>query len=251
MPIRSSSAGRSFHCLHATSHALQPMHVVVSVKKPIRPAGRWTATSVGAAAIRSPGSRRRSRRRTGRSATRAQAARRGASSRVGALGVLSMPARRSVVSSRRRPGAHAAAERLGLVDRHVRIPRDRHEVVDRVADDALLVGGVGPEVPRQADLVQGAPADLQRAHAVGDLRARLDLRARRLDHHPAAVLDARRGGQDRVDLREHLRLQLGQPRQVAAHRPGRMVLGQPERRRHVRPAGVAGVREHVLAAAPR
>src|SRR5690606_13911796 len=28
------SAGRLFHCLHATSHALQPMQSVVSVKKP-------------------------------------------------------------------------------------------------------------------------------------------------------------------------------------------------------------------------
>src|SRR2546423_9655766 len=30
----SSSAGSWFHSLHATSHALQPMHSVVSVKKP-------------------------------------------------------------------------------------------------------------------------------------------------------------------------------------------------------------------------
>ena len=32
-PLRNSlpSAGRSFHCLHATSHALQPMQTVVSV----------------------------------------------------------------------------------------------------------------------------------------------------------------------------------------------------------------------------
>ena len=28
------SSGNWFHCLHATSHALQPMHTVVSVKKP-------------------------------------------------------------------------------------------------------------------------------------------------------------------------------------------------------------------------
>src|SRR5687767_2537111 len=30
------SAGRSFHCLQATSHALQPMHTDVSVKNPTR-----------------------------------------------------------------------------------------------------------------------------------------------------------------------------------------------------------------------
>ena len=29
-------SGIRFHSLHATSHALQPMHSVVSVKKPIR-----------------------------------------------------------------------------------------------------------------------------------------------------------------------------------------------------------------------
>src|SRR5580700_11129279 len=29
------SEGNSFHCLHATSHALHPMHKVVSVKKPV------------------------------------------------------------------------------------------------------------------------------------------------------------------------------------------------------------------------
>src|SRR6185436_9519035 len=46
------SAGRSFHCLQATSHALQPMHTVVSVKKPIlRAPARWIASSVGAAVV--------------------------------------------------------------------------------------------------------------------------------------------------------------------------------------------------------
>ena len=30
------SSGTPFHCLHATSHALQPMHTVVSVKNPTR-----------------------------------------------------------------------------------------------------------------------------------------------------------------------------------------------------------------------
>src|SRR3954447_1248682 len=47
LPKPPPSAGRSFHCLHATSQALQPMHTVVSVKKPIRAAaGRSTAISV-------------------------------------------------------------------------------------------------------------------------------------------------------------------------------------------------------------
>src|SRR5690242_3067969 len=36
MPVNAKpSDGNSFHCLHATSHALQPMHSVVSVKKPV------------------------------------------------------------------------------------------------------------------------------------------------------------------------------------------------------------------------
>ena len=49
-----------------------------------------------------------------------------------------------------------------------------------------------------------------------------------IDHHPATVLDAARGGQHGIDLGVELGLQLGQPRQVAAHRPGRVVLGEPE-----------------------
>src|SRR5260370_42610908 len=37
MPVRTRpSAGTEFHSLHATSHALQPMQIEVSVKKPIR-----------------------------------------------------------------------------------------------------------------------------------------------------------------------------------------------------------------------
>src|SRR5947209_3874653 len=35
MPVKTKpSSGNWFHCLHATSQALQPMHTVVSVKKP-------------------------------------------------------------------------------------------------------------------------------------------------------------------------------------------------------------------------
>jgi hypothetical protein len=42
IPSRSSgsSEGTPFHCLHATSQALQPMHTEVSVKKPTR--GGWS-----------------------------------------------------------------------------------------------------------------------------------------------------------------------------------------------------------------
>ena len=40
MPVREMpSSGTAFHSLHATSHALHPMHMLVSVKKPIRSGG--------------------------------------------------------------------------------------------------------------------------------------------------------------------------------------------------------------------
>jgi hypothetical protein len=53
MPVkRMPSSGSWFHCLQATSHALQPMQTVVSVKKPIGffssasgSARRWVVTS--------------------------------------------------------------------------------------------------------------------------------------------------------------------------------------------------------------
>src|SRR5438067_13207788 len=41
MPVNASpSSGNWFHCLHATSQALQPMHSVVSVKKPLAMVGQ-------------------------------------------------------------------------------------------------------------------------------------------------------------------------------------------------------------------
>src|SRR5947207_11816614 len=37
IPVKAKpSSGNWFHCLHATSHALHPMQMVVSVKKPLR-----------------------------------------------------------------------------------------------------------------------------------------------------------------------------------------------------------------------
>jgi hypothetical protein len=42
MPSRSKpSSGTPFHCLQATSQALQPMQIEVSVKNPLR--GGWSA----------------------------------------------------------------------------------------------------------------------------------------------------------------------------------------------------------------
>src|SRR3569833_2615230 len=46
MPVKfSPSSGTAFHSLHATSHALQPMQTLVSVKKPTRGVGRGTAAT--------------------------------------------------------------------------------------------------------------------------------------------------------------------------------------------------------------
>ena len=48
MPSRSNpSSGTPFHCLQATSQALQPMQIEVSVKNPLR--GGWSAAIAGVA----------------------------------------------------------------------------------------------------------------------------------------------------------------------------------------------------------
>src|SRR5579884_2588674 len=46
------SDGSSFHCLHATSHALHPMHNVVSVKKPLAIPGAPPAPNVARQRLR-------------------------------------------------------------------------------------------------------------------------------------------------------------------------------------------------------
>src|SRR3954452_15242880 len=113
LPKPPPSAGRSFHCLHATSHALQPMHTVVSVKKPIRAAaGRSTAISVNGP-LR-PGVPRLLRPVV-----------------LVRLRCVLRPARRAVRLAglaRTPPRSHVARERL-VLDRHVRVARERHEVV--------------------------------------------------------------------------------------------------------------------------
>ena len=78
------------------------------------------------------------------------------------------------------------------------------------------------------------PLDAQRTHAVGDLRARLDLGPLGDDRHPAAVLDPAVSRQLRVDLGEHLGLELDQPGHEPTHPPGGVVLGEAERRRDQR-----------------
>src|SRR3954453_1458650 len=104
-PLRNSapSEGRSFHCLHATSHALQPMHTVVSVKKPMRWASwRWMAISLNSGTVQLRGL-------GGVVVVRADVA----------VGV--RVAQRRGGRARPAPRAHVARERLGLLDVDVRV----------------------------------------------------------------------------------------------------------------------------------
>src|SRR5207253_1094639 len=106
-PVNSSpSSGMTFHSLHATSHALQPMQIVVSVKKPCRGFGSayvaWpSALTVGLHELR--------QRRPARTSPRPDVARR----------------------------------RLHLLDVDVRVEDDRVDVVRRVA---LRQAAVAPVV---------------------------------------------------------------------------------------------------------
>ena len=105
-------------------------------------------------------------------------------------------------------------------------------------------------MPRQRYLVNHPPVHPQRPDAVGDLGPRLDLRPLGDDRHPAAVLDSPVGGELRIDLGKHLGLQLHQPRDRAAHPARRVMLGEPEGRRHQRVARVAGRVVWVLGSVP-
>ena len=145
-----------------------------------------------------------------------------------------------------RPAARTdvAGSGLGLLDLHVRVQRHAEQVVGRVtADDGVTADA---PVVRQPDLVHGAAAD----RPAGVIRSvtstlRLDGRAGRDDGGPPVGLEAALGGQLRGDLAEHLRLQLREVRQPAAHPAGGVVLGQPVGGEHVRVhvrARVAGAR---------
>jgi hypothetical protein len=89
-------------------------------------------------------------------------------------------------------------------------------------------------VIRQPDLVHRVARDDQRGHPVGDQHAYLDRRAGRDDGGPAVGLEAALCGQCGRNLTEHLRLQLGEVRQPAAHPAGGVVLGEPVGGEHVR-----------------
>src|SRR3954451_18173439 len=104
------SEGRSFHCLHATSHALQPMQTLVSVKKPIRFApGSMIESSLMLVDLR------------GMVLVGGDAGRRVAD------------AGERTRIHRRAAGAHVADEGLGLVDARVGIAGEHDQVIGGVA----------------------------------------------------------------------------------------------------------------------
>ena len=155
LPTSDPSAGRSFHCLHATSHALQPMHtrrVGEEPDAPARGAGRRSRSCLAALRRRwtGPASRPDGRRRC------PSRRRRPAASRS---------------SPRAAPGAHLAGERL-VLDRRVGIAGQHDQVVDRVAGDALLGGRVAAPVPRQRDLVDEPRRRSAAARRAGSRSAR-------------------------------------------------------------------------------
>src|SRR3954453_18083665 len=121
------------------------MQTVGSVKKPMRWAsGRWMASSVTSELVELRLLGRMVVVRADVAARVPPAQRRG---------------RRLVAAA----GAHVTRERLGLLDVDVRVAGQRDQVVGRVAG---LVAAE-PPVPRQRDLVDGAPVDDQRADALG------------------------------------------------------------------------------------
>ena len=194
------SSGTSFHSLQATSHALQPMQIDVSVKKPTR--------SVVTGAPRSRTARRRPPRRRGGGNRRA--------------------ARRAPRPRGRRPGRTsqvcALYSPMWTLGSSASPSRSLAESPFTMPARAPVIG--------QADLVQPARPDGQRRQALGDHHARLDGCAQGHDRHPAAVLEAALARQLGRDLAEHLGLQLGQVGQPARHPARGVVLGQPVGRGH-------------------
>ena len=190
------SIGSWFHCLQATSHALQPMQSVVSVRKP-----------------------HRARPRAGRPDLRF---------------VDEVDRCAHLVSGSKFPDV--AGERLGLVDERVRIFDQGGEVVgDGAGGDAAEA-----EVPRHADLVDGAGRRSAAGAGGSVTSARVSISPRRVAIATQSPLcDAELGGKLGADLGEAFRLQLGQPGDPAAHAARRVVLGQAIGRDDVGKARIA------------
>ena len=87
-------------------------------------------------------------------------------------------------------GLYLAGERLAVVHAHVRVGKERRQVVG-IGANALP--GEGP-VERETDLVNHSPLDNKRLDPACHHRAGLDSTAGRSDGHPAAVNDAALGG---------------------------------------------------------
>src|ERR1043165_33195 len=181
---RKPSSGTPFHSLHATSHALQPMQSVESVKKPVTVMTKWRARSVPGAAGPRPTEFRRSEFRI-------------ANSECGSPSPRALPEhidsrfsiRHSKFGSSKFRGPRAlllrqpARDSLRLENPHVRLLRHRHEVVD----DVTLDEAARAPVIREADVVDAAAADVERRHARGDEGARGDGAARGADAHDVAI----------------------------------------------------------------
>ena len=121
--------------------------------------------------------------------------------------------------------AYVAGADLALLDQDVGVERDPEQVVGRVpGHDAALAPVVG-----QPDLVHHLVLHPQRHEPVGHQHPCLDGSASGDDGGPPSVVQTALGSKLRGHLHEHLRLQLGKPVDVAAHRAGGVVLGQPAR----------------------
>src|SRR5579875_3243630 len=140
MPVNwRPSSGTWFHSLQATSHALQPMQTDVSVKNPIRGgAPRWPLLAAGAP---SSSSRPRMSTATAHLPTSVPVYAGPADVLVHQGGPVGAP--------RPAAGTDVAGERLHLLDVHVRVERQRGQLVRRVPSRVA----VGPPVVGESDLV--------------------------------------------------------------------------------------------------
>ena len=136
------------------------------------------------------------------------------------------------------PGLDVAGCCLRLLDVHVRIERDSHDVVCRVAAHRRSATTHAPVIGKP-DLVDHAAPYLERRHPMGDEHPRLDGGASRGDRRPAPVLQPALGGKLGRDLTEELRLQFREVGQPPAHATRRVMLGEPvgggDKREDVRP----------------
>src|SRR5687767_6105660 len=110
---------------------------------------------------------------------------------------------------------NVAHEGLAFVNRYIWIADERRELVHHSTGDDTFIS----PVPWHADLVNRPAVDLQRPKPPRDERLGADFRTRARHAHPVEIADAFLGGELGTDLHEQFRLQLGQPRQPAAHRP--------------------------------